>query len=81
MPVKPFIKRLLILRYKYISQKNFVFLLAILVGLLSGLVSVIIKNITYAIEWMVSTGGRVSENSIYFVLPVIGLLLVYLFAT
>ena len=81
MPLKPFIKRLLILRYKYISQKNFVFLLAILVGLLSGLVSVILKNITFGIEWLLSNAITVSENSVYFILPVIGLWLVYLFVT
>ena len=79
MPIKNFIKRLLILRYKYISQKNFVFLLAILIGLLSGLVSVIIKNITYSIEWVLAKVIIASENSIYFILPVIGLSLVYLF--
>ena len=79
MPIQKFIKRLLILRYKYISQKNFLFLLAILVGLLSGLVSVLIKNITYGIEWILDHLAIVSRNSIYFILPVIGLWLVYLF--
>ena len=67
------------LRYKYISQKNFVFLLAMLIGLLSGLVSVTIKNITYGIEWVLDHLAIVSKNSIYFILPVIGLWLVYLF--
>lgn len=67
------------LRYKYISQKNFVFLLAMLIGLLAGLVSVTIKNITYGIEWMLDHLAIVSRNSIYFILPVIGLWLVYLF--
>ena len=79
MPIQNLIKRLLILRYKYISQKNFVFLLAILIGLLSGLVSVTIKNITYGIEWLLENGIIESQNGIYFVLPVIGLWLVYLF--
>ncbi|WP_456441204.1 chloride channel protein [Psychroserpens sp.] len=67
------------LRYKYISQKNFVFLLAMLIGLLSGLVSVTIKNITYGIEWILDHLAIVSRNSIYFILPVIGLWLVYMF--
>ncbi|WP_298901489.1 chloride channel protein [uncultured Psychroserpens sp.] len=80
MPIQNLIKRLLILRYKYISQKNFVFLLAILIGLLSGLVSVTIKNITYGIEWLLEKGIIESQNGIYFILPVIGLWLVYLFA-
>ncbi len=50
-----------------------------LIGLLSGLVSVTIKNITYGIEWMLDHLAIVSRNSIYFILPVIGLWLVYLF--
>lgn len=79
MPIENLIKRLLLLRYKYISQKNFVFLLAMLIGLLSGLVSVTIKNITYGIEWMLDHLAIVSKNGIYFILPVIGLWLVYLF--
>ncbi|WP_040252338.1 chloride channel protein [Psychroserpens mesophilus] len=79
MQTQSIIRRILLLRYKYISQKNFVFLLAMLIGLLSGLVSVTIKNITYGIEWMLDHLAIVSRNSIYFILPVIGLWLVYLF--
>ena len=79
MTAKRLIKHILLLRYKYISQKNFVFLLAMLIGLLSGLVSVTIKNITYGIEWLLDHLAIVSRNSIYFILPMIGLWLVYLF--
>lgn len=79
MNIQSIIRRILVLRYKYISQKNFVFLLAMLIGLLSGLVSVTIKNITYGIEWVLDHLAIVSRNSIYFILPVIGLWLVYLF--
>ena len=79
MPNQPFIKRLLLLRYKYISQKNFVFLLSMLIGLLSGLVSVIIKNITFFIQWVLEKGIILSQNGVYIVLPLAGLWLVYLF--
>jgi len=79
MPKKTIIKRLLLLRYRYMSHKNFIFVLAILIGLLSGLVSVTIKNITYGIQWLLDHLVIVSANSIYFILPVIGLWLVYLF--
>jgi len=79
MQIQSIIRRILVLRYKYISQKNFVFLLAMLIGLLSGLVSVTIKNITYGIEWILDQLAIVSKNGIYFILPVIGLWLVYLF--
>ncbi|WP_165780118.1 chloride channel protein [Hanstruepera neustonica] len=79
MTTQAFIKRILILRYKYISQKNFVFLLSMLIGLLAGLVSVTIKNITFGIEWLLEKVIVWSQNSIYFILPVIGIWLVYLF--
>ncbi len=79
MPKQSFIKRLLILRYKYVSQKNFVFFLSILIGLLSGLVSVTIKNITFSIEWVLEKVAVLTQNSIYFILPILGLWLVYLF--
>ena len=62
MPNQPFIKRLLILRYKYISQKNFVFLLSILIGLLAGLVSVTIKNITFFIQWLLEKSEKYFEG-------------------
>jgi CIC family chloride channel protein len=73
-----FLKRILIWRYKHISHKNFIFLLSILIGLLSGLVSVTIKNITFSIESFIEF-ITLSHNSFYFILPVIGLWLVYLF--
>ncbi|MBV7268743.1 chloride channel protein [Winogradskyella luteola] len=80
MPTKTnFFKRLLIWRYKHISEKNFVFLLSLVIGLLAGLISVFIKNITFAIETIFEEGIILSENSIYFILPIIGLFLVYLF--
>ncbi|MGB1307316.1 MAG: chloride channel protein [Oceanihabitans sp.] len=80
MPKQPLIKRFLIWRYKNISQKNFVFMLSLLVGLLAGLVSVTIKNITFTISTALEKGIIFSKNQLYFILPVIGLFLVYLFA-
>lgn len=80
MPTKTnFFKRLLIWRYKHVSEKNFVFFLSLVIGLLAGLVSVFIKNITFAIEAVFEKGIILSQNSIYFILPIIGLFLVYLF--
>lgn len=73
------LKRFLILRYKYISQKNFVYVLCMLVGLMVGLASVFLKNITFAIQAGLEKGITISENQLYFILPVAGLFLVYLF--
>jgi len=73
-----FLKRLFILRYKYISQKNFVYLLSLVIGLLSGLVSVAIKNVTFFIQWLLEISLKISENKAYFILPILGLWIVYL---
>jgi CIC family chloride channel protein len=56
-----------------------VFLLSLVIGLLAGIVSVTIKNITFAIQSVLEKGIILSENSIYFILPIIGIFLVYLF--
>ncbi len=79
MPKKTLFKRFLIWRYRHISQKNFVFLLSILIGLFSGLAAVTLKNITFAIEAVLERGIIFSQNQLYFILPFIGLLLVYWF--
>lgn len=80
MPTKSFIKQFLLLRYKYISQKNFVYLLSVLVGLLTGVAAVTLKNITFTIQKGLEKGIIFSQNQLYFILPVIGLFLVYLIA-
>ncbi|MEM6721282.1 MAG: chloride channel protein [Bacteroidota bacterium] len=69
--------RFLIWRYKHISNKNFVFILSVLVGLSSGLVAVTIKNITFSIQALLENGIIFSKNQLYFILPILGLFLVY----
>ncbi len=79
MSKKSKLTRFLIWKYKHISQKNFVFILSILIGLLSGLVSVTIKNITFFIQWLLEKSIILSQEYIYFLLPMLGLILVHLF--
>ena len=64
-------------RYKHISEKNFVLILSVLVGLLAGIAAVILKNLTYSVASLLKRGIISSENQLYFVLPFLGLLLVY----
>lgn len=64
-------------RYKNISEKNFVLILSVIVGLLAGLASVTLKNVTYSVASLFEHGIIFSENQLYFILPFIGLLLVY----
>jgi chloride channel protein, CIC family len=69
--------RFSIWRIKNISERNFVLLLSLLVGTVSGLAAVILKNaIHYSIifvEKLIMYGGY------YLVFPVIGIVLCYLF--
>ncbi len=71
--------RVLKWRYKNISNKTFTHLLSVIVGFLAGLAAVTLKNITYFIQSLLETGIVFSSNQLYFVLPVIGLTLVYLY--
>ncbi len=53
--------------------------MSVLVGFLAGLVAVTLKNVTYFIEALLEKGIIISENQLYFILPIIGLTLVYLY--
>ncbi|QLG45120.1 chloride channel protein [Costertonia aggregata] len=66
-------------RYKNISHKTFTHMMSVVVGLLAGLVSVTIKNLTYFIESSLENGVIFFSNELYFILPIIGLALVYLY--
>ncbi len=76
---KTLFTKLLKWRYKHISDKNFTHILSILVGLLAGLASVTLKNLTYFISSSLEKGIVFSSNQLYFILPIIGLTLVYLY--
>lgn len=72
-------KRFIKWRLKHISDRNFLVILAVLCGFASGLVAVIIKNLVFFIEHLVSFSDRESGiNYLYFIYPVIGIFLVLL---
>jgi CIC family chloride channel protein len=79
MKAKFTLKRFLIWRYRHISEKNFTFILSALVGLLAGLTAVTLRNITFFIESLLEQLRSITSNNWYFVLPFIGLMLVYWF--
>ncbi len=71
--------RLLVWRLKHIRNTEFLYILSIIIGLLTGLVAVALKNITHFIQhWL--HHGMLGEftNYFYFVIPLIGLILTYL---
>ena len=66
-------------RYKHLSNQQFIYLLSILVGFLSGLGTVAIKNLTHFIQSALKVRFiREYHLTFYFVFPIIGLILVYL---
>ncbi len=76
---KKLVKAFLKWRYKNVSNKTFVHVMSLLVGFLAGLVAVTLKNTTYLIQSLLKEGIIFSENQLYFILPIIGLALVFLY--
>ncbi|NNK11927.1 MAG: chloride channel protein, partial [Flavobacteriaceae bacterium] len=66
-------------RYKNISNKTFIHIMSVVVGLLAGLAAVTLKNTTYFIESLVEEGITFTSTQLYFISPIIGLTLVYLY--
>lgn len=71
--------KILIWRYKYISERQFILVLSILVGFLAGLGTVLLKYLTLFIQSILE-GGFIKNYyySLYFIFPIIGVWLVYL---
>lgn len=80
MPKKTLLKKFLIWRLKNISNKQFVYMVSILVGFTSGVGAVIIKNITHFIQLLLEK-KLIKDylTAFYFIFPIIGLTLTYLF--
>jgi CIC family chloride channel protein len=80
MPAKKndLITRFLIWRAKHISQKQFIYLLSVLVGFTSGLGAAILKNATHFFQNLLE-GNLIKSyhDAFYFLSPVVGLALVF----
>ena len=71
--------KILIWRYKYISERQFILVLSVIVGFLAGLGTVLLKYLTLFIQ-SVLEGGFIRNYyySLYFIFPIVGVWLVYL---
>ena len=78
MRFRALFKKFLIWRIRHISQRQFLYLLSILVGFTSGVGAVIMKNLTHFFQHLLE-GNLVQyyHQAFYFVFPIIGLTLVY----
>ncbi len=76
---KSLFTKILIWRYKHISERTFIYILSILVGFLAGLGTTVLKNFTHYIQLVLGTNIiKNYQNSLYFIFPIIGLLLVFI---
>ncbi|MCF8302430.1 MAG: chloride channel protein [Bacteroidales bacterium] len=74
------LSKFLIWRVKHINDRNFIMILAVIVGILAGFSAVIIKNIVHFIQSLVVQGfTHQYENYLYFAYPMIGIALTMLF--
>lgn len=79
MQLKKVLRKFLIWKYKHISERNFIYILSVLVGFLAGLGTVALKNFTHYIQLLFELDFFNNyQNSLYFIFPIIGLLLVYI---
>ncbi len=74
--IKIFINDIAHKRHKYISDKNFLIICAIWVGVLSGAAAVVLKTMSHTIQHWLEGGFNVRyENYLYLIYPMIGILL------
>lgn len=76
MSIKNPLGRFLIWRVKHIQHKHFVLFLSLIVGLLSGLIAVFLKNSVHYIQLLIAASFSNNDyNYLYFIYPLIGLLI------
>lgn len=68
-----YLKKFLVWRVKRISNTNFIYLLSVVIGILSGIAAVTLKNLTHLIQSLVE--GQLIDKyaAFYFVFPALGI--------
>lgn len=71
--LRHYLKLFLIWRVRHISNANFVYVLSVVIGILSGIAAVTLKNFTHLIQSLVE--GKLIENyaAFYFIFPTLGI--------
>jgi len=76
---KSLLTKFLIWRLKHISNRQFIYIVSIVVGFMSGIGAVTLKNLTHLIQSLLE--GKLIKDyqtAFYFIFPLIGLTIVYL---
>lgn len=80
MKKRGFFGRLLIWRIRHVKDRQFVIFLSLIIGILSGLAAIFLKNLVYYTHYLLTNGFQFSEeNYWYFAYPLIGIFLTVLF--
>jgi len=69
------LERFLVWRSKNLKDKQFVYILSGVIGLISGLVAVVIKNTVHLVELILTTGISETDGYLYLIYPLVGILL------
>ncbi|HMP98286.1 MAG TPA: chloride channel protein, partial [Cyclobacteriaceae bacterium] len=81
MKTKKHFLQLLLWRKRYINDRNFIILLAAIVGAVAGLAAVLLKITVHFIEGLLTSDFNIEfENYFYLAYPLIGISLSFLFA-
>jgi len=80
MKISNLLKKFLTWRIKHVTNKQFLHVLAVLVGLASGFAAVTIKNLVHLIQHLLTSEfSNDLHNYLYFIYPAIGILLTIIF--
>ena len=72
--------RLLVWREKHIKERNFVLVLALIVGIISGFAALLLKYLIHVISGALTSSVEISGgNYLYLLWPVLGILITSIF--
>ena len=73
-----YIRKLLIWRAGHIKDKQFIYILSIIIGLLSGIVAVVLKNAVHLVDYLLTNGISTVDDYLFFVYPLAGIVVTVL---
>ncbi len=76
MKIEPWAERFLVWRQQHLSEKNFILVLCVIIGLLASVAAVVLKTGVHYVEYWVRTiSGHHAENYLFLVFPLLGILI------
>lgn len=80
MELQPWVDRFLVWRQKHLSERNFLIILSMIIGVLAAVAAVALKTgVHYFEAWVRRFPGQHMENYFFLVFPLIGILITVLF--